>query len=307
MLFNKVGGGAEKVKINGKKVDNRLDLETDFAIKQLAYSGGLYISPLCAMYNPLLGKYLVLDNYKKRAFLLNPSGFQEEVNRWKEISTPPLNSTFIFFKDDEVIFIDSTNKFYKADIKEDGNAIYTNISNAFSEEFGRFWYDEETKELFGESHSGDFKKFDFNSKTWTETATYNRGLISRIGVIRNKKIIILESKSVVEFDGKTFTEKKDILNVEVALSSKTRAGVLNGKIHIFSSLKIDNVQHSNIHAVETEEYKFKRLRDINGLGISSSYGYNNCSDNNNKLALLCFGNDREHNIEITEIYREREV
>lgn len=313
MLFNKVSGGAEKVKINGQKVDKNLDLETDFAIKDLAFSGGANIIPKCVMYHPLFKKYLVLDAYKERAFLLSRSGFKEGPNRWMGISTPPSFSKFIFFKDNEVILIGSQNEFYKVDIKEDGKALYTAIGGSFSEPFIRFWYNEETKELFGESSSGTLKKFNFNSKTWTEIATYE-GILSCVGVIRNRKIIWLglpkneKRKSVVEFNGKTFTEKIDVLNVEIELSTLTRAGILNGKIHVFSKVKINDIKKPEIHVVEKNEYKFERLRDITGMTIDTNYGNNNCSyNNNNKLALLCFGNDRGSNIEVVEVYKEREV
>lgn len=311
MLFNKVSGGAEKVTIDGQKVNKKLDLETDFSMKELAFSGHLNIVPKYAIYNPLLKKYLVLDDYKKRAFLLSEANFNEEM-KWKEISTPPPNSKFIFFKNEEVILINDENKFYKVDIEENGNAVYTNIGGSFPKEIFRFWYDEKTNELFGELRTGMIMKFDFNSDSWTEIATYE-GVLSCVGVIRNKKIIWLglpkneKRKSVVEFDGKTFTEKVDVLNVEVALSPDTRAGILNGKIHVFSNVKINDVIISNGHVVETSEYKFKRLLGISGIVSNNTYGYNNCSDNNNKLALLCIGFDRELSIEIVEVYKEMEV
>lgn len=307
MLFNKVSGAAEKVTIDGQKVDKRLDLEKDFAIKYLPHSTN-FDRITASVFHPKKNTYFIFQEANHPSKLKDKRYCRELLSQWESFSKPPENIIGAFIRNDEIILVGGYTNIYKLD---DSSNTYTRIGGGGLSYLYGCWYIKEKDELYG-SYINQFYKFDFIRNTWTKVNDNTVTFSSHASTVKENDIywfgITVEGKNILKFDGKNFTEIKNVLPYKVGGYS-LKVGVLNNKIHLLGSMYFnENKTNSNCHFVEGENiFDWIRYPDIPSTVLSKEG--QNCESHDGAITL--FGLSGIYNsgdcLEIVEVYKEREV
>lgn len=309
MLFNKVSGGAEKVTIDGQKVDKKLDLERDW---------GLFFLPgqrkreygrrmIAGCFQPIQKKYFTFDQQDIIYRLDKNDKFGDLTydETWTSIRITEGGSTVgAFARKDKVIRVGSLGVLFS--INENS---FTKIGGNIGDTPNLVAYSEKTDELYGFTSKAVYK-FDFKKNIWTEILSGNFDFWYNQYAVKDNKIYLFnrgaERKDILIFDNGNFTEIKNALPYKPSSALNLRVGILDGKFHIFGNFNIEDkkVYTNGSHFIEGDTiYSWNRCPKI----AFSFDDYTSPIVANGKKLAVFSGYDDVECAEIVEIYKEREV
>lgn len=262
MLFNKVGGGAEKVKIDGQTPSGKLNLKTMPAFRflpdlpfntQNEYRGSVF--------HPILKEYFVYSYNKNYKSTLPYNHDSSKNYGWEEISVPE-NRIIIgsFIKNKEAYIVDTNGYILKM---SDNGDVYTQIGYC-GLSCSKIEYLKGKNEvyLFGNKTY----KYNLNTNIGTEVKSLENVYLLRSALVTiDNKICAVgyeDTKDIKILENDLITEKKDALPYEFNYSYAYIRN-LNGNINLLGGFVLPNENVGYSHFLTDKNFKnWERLYDV---------------------------------------------